>query len=361
MTAQTLLNEYFVGNSSFVRPSGQSFWEFLNENDIRYEKSDFPFLTNSKVPEIKQVFDFSEFLTLKSKGEVFSYLYNRFGKSLNYVGAVLDLERTHGFNDHSDTHTLWVTQQGIELLQNSGHSYDRSGNYDNITEVMMALIGMTHDMGNFLSRSDHSIYSVWMLSRLFKNIDKHPREWWHMAYSILFHEEPVLKESGNDLASGFPLQWALVAADKMHVGRDRIGLRSFITGIEQGVLEQDAHVLLNALVVRSTWFLEPETFVWNLSFTVDQLEQKFSHLGKDNNRIWVPENFQKALKEQTKFYRDSYADLFCEIYGDRMNMAAEAVFFLFPSLTKFQVRLTDIDTRQKVGSKEIIIKEFTRK
>ncbi|MBP7843072.1 hypothetical protein KA017_03650, partial [Candidatus Woesebacteria bacterium] len=158
---QTELTSIFL-SAQFVRPDNIPFWEFLKSNNIPYNKKHFPFLTYNNIPKIKQIFDFSEYVQIGSRGEALSYLYNGFGKALNYVGPVLDLELEHGFNDHTDRHTLWVSQTGVELLQRAGISYDGSGHYDPLTETMMTLVGMTHDLGNFFSRKEHSTYSAWL-------------------------------------------------------------------------------------------------------------------------------------------------------------------------------------------------------
>lgn len=345
----------------FVRPDNTPFWQFLEENGIEYQKSHFPFLTNHKRPQIKQLFDFTDFLTIRSRGEALSYLYTGFGKALNYVGPVLDMELKHGFNDHTDRHTLWVTQTGVELLQRAGISYDGTDAYNALTETLMSLVGMTHDLGNFFSRKEHSTFSAWLLTRLFANTANHPKEFHAVQHAILFHEEPTLVNLGLNIESGSPLQWALVAADKMHVGRDRIGPRSFRHGIEQGALEDDIHIVLNALVVRSSWYLGIRKFVWHLDFSVDQLEEKFESFTTGNKRLYLPEFFQNFFLIQGKVYRESFVEKFTDIYANRIALAAKCIFLLFPFVSEFEVELVDNDTRAKVGSGRVTVSKITRK
>nr|MBP9820046.1 hypothetical protein [Candidatus Woesebacteria bacterium] len=218
-------------------------------------------------------------------------------------------------------------------------------------EVIMTLVGMTHDLGNFLSRKDHSTYSAWLLTRMFKKRDQERKEFQEALRTILFHEEPVLRQMNQNLHSGTPLQWALVAADKMHVGRDRIGGRSFQFA-HMGAFEKDAHIVLNALIVRSTWYLGVSTFVWHLDFSVDQLEDKFKVFTRNGGgtRLWLPQAFQRLFLRRGQPYRETYMQLFKETYKDRIAMAAEAVFLLFPFVDKFHIQLSDNDTRGKVGS-----------
>ncbi len=349
---QLTLKDYSIyqGNNLFVRPDGVPFWHFLLKHDIQFKKKDFPFLTGSETPKIKAVFDWKEYFALTSRGMALSYLYHGFGNALNYVGPVLDRERQHGFNDHTDRHTLWVSQTGVELLQRAGQSFNGHGHYDVKTELLMILVGMTHDLGNLITRKEHSQFSIWLLMKLFKNIDVQSAEWQAVTYAILFHEEPVLIENGAQLEAGNPLQWALVAADKMHVGRERLAPRAFESGLKNKAFESDTHILVNALIVRSSWHLGVGDFVWHLDFSVDQLEEKFSAFSKGNSRLWLPRIFQDKLLGEGVRYRDTFTKLFMEIYSDRLDMAAKSVFLLFPYINKFSVELVDNDTRKKVGS-----------
>lgn len=358
---QISIQSPFVGKRQFLRADGTPFWEFLEENEIAYDKAHFPFLSNHTKPRVKRLFDFDEYLQLGSRGSAIAYLYKGLGKALNYVGPVLDLELEHGFNDHTDRHTLWVSQKAVELLKRSGYSFDNLADYFGPkSEVLVTLVGMMHDLGNFMDRRDHSTYSAWILTRLFDTTDKHPEMWWATLYSVLFHEEPVLLQHGVKLSEGIPMQWALVAADKMHVGRDRIGGRSFESGIAHGALEDDVHILLEALIVRSAWYFEVGTFVWHLDFSIDQLEEKFASFTKGNRRLWVPQLFQRLLLDQGKMYRETFAEMFSQHYGNRMRMAAESVFHLFSFVNRFEVRLTDTDTRGKVGSGQMSIWQVKR-
>lgn len=346
-------------SNHFLRPDNVSFWQFLDDVGVPYQKKDFPFLTNYSTPRIKPVFNFDHYMSIGSRGEALSYLYSGLGRALNYVGPVLDQEMKHGFNDHTDRHTLWVSQTGVELLQRAGSSFDGNGPYDERTEVLMTLVGMTHDLGNLQTRKEHSTYSAWLLTKLFKRSDLNEHEFRHALYSILFHEEPVLIQNKLDLAEGSPLQWALVAADKMHVGRDRIGGRSFENGIRKGAFS-DIHILLNALIVRSSWHLGVGEFVWNLDFSVDQLEKKFKSFTNGNSRLWMPTLFQKMFISDGTMYRESFSKLFNEIYIDRMKLAARSLFLLFPFVHTFKVVLTDNDTRLKVGSGSMTVFKLHR-
>lgn len=345
----------YLSKNLFLRPDGTPFWHYLLKSDILFKKKHFPFLTTSETPKLKPIFDWQEFIQIQSRGEALAYLYHGFGQAFNYVGPVLDRELEHGFNDHTDRHTLWVSQTGVELLQRAGVCYDGSGHFGAKTELLMTLVGMTHDLGNLISRKEHSQFSVWLLTRLFKNIDFESKEWQAVTYAILFHEEPVLLEYKTDLAAGNPLQWALIAADKMHVGRERLGARSFESGIKHRALDDDVHILVNALLVRSSWSLGVGEFIWHLDFSIDQLEDKFSAFSKGNSRLWLPRLFQDQLLGEGVRYRDTFATLFTKIYQDRMKMAAESVFLLYPFVKQFTVELVDNDTRAKVGSGKKVI------
>lgn len=331
----------FVGKNELRRADGQGLWEYFHSVGIDYRKEDFPFLTNHKIPQVKRVFDFGEYLHLSGKGEALSYLYAGLGRIWNYVGPVLDRELPHGFNDHTDRHTLWVTGTAVELLQRAGKSYKNGGGlYQSESENLLTLVGMTHDLGNLIDRREHSMYSAWLLTRLFGNTEAHKEEWRAALFAILFHEEPMLADLHVNLSGGLPLQWALVAADKMHVGRDRIGDRSYESGIVNNALEEDVHILLNALVVRSAWVMEAHAFVWHLDFETSQLEEKFESFTRGDGQIWVPKSFYKKY-QKGQSYREIFAEMFVELYEARIRMAAMSIFLLFPYVNRFVVRLSD--------------------
>ena len=335
------INAPHLGSDEMRRSDGSGWWEFLNSNGINYSMDEFPFLTQHKIPRVKRVFDFGEYLHLSGKGEALAYLYKGLGKVWNYVGPILDLELPHGFNDHTDRHTLWVTGMAVELLQRAGTSFNNNGGYyDSQTEVLATLVGMTHDLGNLIDRKRHSMYSAWLLTRLFGNTRAHAREWRAVLYSTLFHEEPMLADMRINLSEGDPLQWALVAADKMHVGRDRIGDRSYASGIKNSALEEDIHILLNALVVRSSWIRTSSSFVWHLDFEIEQLAEKFGSFTRGNGRIWVPPKFHEEYRKGRK-YREIFAEQFLSTYEARIRMAATCIFLLIPGLKRFLVSLSD--------------------
>lgn len=344
--------ELYLGKNDFVRPDGTSFWDFLSKNDIPYTKKQFGFLTRNNPPRIKSVFSWKEYCALSSKGTALAYFYQGFKQGLEYVGAVLDTELIHGFNDHTDRHTLWVSQEIVELLQRAGMSYDGYRGFDRETELLAVAAGMTHDIGNFLGRKDHWRMSGWMISRLFRDTNYYPRAWDALMEAVILHEEPEILRLGVDITKTSPLHWALIVADKMHVGRDRLGSRSFTSELAEFAFEDDAHILVNALIVRSSWRLGVKKFIWNIDFSVDQLEQKFEPFTRGNHRLWMPQSWQDKLLGEGIRYRESFRELFLSIYADRHDVAAQAIFLLFPFVDEFEIRLVDNDTRNKVGSRE---------
>lgn len=352
----------YIGSRDFVRSDGTSFWAFLNSHNIKYSKDDFPFLSNHQVPRVKKSLDFGEYLNLSGKGEALAYLYKIFGKAWNYVGPVLDFELPHGFNDHTDRHTLWVTSTAVELLQRAGKSWaNRGGKYEAQSEVLLTLVGMTHDLGNLVDREHHSMYSAWLLTRLFYNQEANQEAWDAVMFTTLFHEEPILRDLKINLGEGLPLQWALIAADKMHVGRDRIGDRSYLSGIANRALEDDAHILLNTLVARSAWIRASGAFVWHLDFSIEQLEEKVASFTRGKGKIWVPRDFHRQFSEGGKPYREIFSELFVNLYEARIRMAAMSIFLLFPDVKKFQVFLTDAKKGNGgVGKGELLVCELVR-
>lgn len=353
-------HDLILRGKEFKRLDETPFWQFLEKNSVSYAKEDFPFLTRDETPEIRSMFDFSDYLNLKSSGEGLTYLYRGLGRSLNYVGPILDLEREHGFNDHTDRHTLWVFGNVVELLKRAGVSFDGKGRCDAETEMLATLVGLTHDLGNFIARKGHQLYSVWILSNLFSDCADYPTEWEAVKNAIFGHDESYHLNNPQGLKEGLPLQWALVAADKMHVGRDRIGGRSRESGLSGGALDHDSHILVNLLVTRSTWRLGAGIFYWYLDFSLDQLDERFAGFAKNEQHIGVSQQLQDLFKKDGIKLRDGFAQLFENVYSERVELASRAVFSLFPFVSSFEVVLTDNDTKGKVGSEESSIIRIDR-
>lgn len=337
-----------------TRTDNTGFWQFLDSIDQKYEKSDFPFLTNEDPPRIKPVFDFGEFLSLLSKDEAQSYLYHGLGHALSYVGPVLDSELEHGFNDHTDRHTSWVARNTVDLLQRSGTNYDGTGSCDSQTEILATLVGLTHDIGNLISRKKHSDYSQQIITELFYHEENHAKLWSAAIQAITFHDEAALKTENFNLSSGLPLLWALVLADKMHAGRDRLGDKSLLLG-PKGSLDADIHILLNSLIAHSCWYISLDKFIWHLDFSVDINLERLKPLANQKERIWVPQKYQEDFRNHKIAYRDNFAKDFVEIYLERIKLCATTVNLLFPWLSGFQLVLNDSDPRQKVGPVQIVI------
>lgn len=342
-----------------VRGDGTGFWEWLREQEIGFEKTDFGWLTADEPPRIKPVWDFNQYLSLRGRGEAIAYLYGGLGRTLNYVGPVLDVDLLYGFNDHTDRHTLWVAQTGVELLLRSGTGWDGKRRTGTVDELLMALLGMTHDLGNLVGRGRHAESTVEILSQMFTNKGKRKGEWAAAMEAIKFHDEGAIEREGFDLERGGPLLWALIVADKLHVGRDRVGDKSIATG-PNGSVEADVHVLLNSLVTRSTWYLSQGSFVWHLDFSVEQLTEKFAALTNRKERVWVPQKFQMSWRRAGVKYRESFARDFVEVYHERIELLCQAVLRLFGQVEAVRIVLSDDDSKNKVGRGDVEIMKWER-
>lgn len=343
-------------NQLFTRTDGRGFWEYLRGQGIPYRKDDFPFLSADDHPHILPVLDFSALLSMQSYAEVIGYLYQKLGKSLSYIGPILDSEFTYGFHDHSDKHALWVALQARELLVRSGKRFDGTGVCDEVSEVLAILAGMLHDIGQLVDRKQHSNYSLQLIDQLMIR-DQHiyEQEWHALVDSIRLHEEPVLVSLGLSLEQMFPLHWALVVADKLHNGRDRLSQKSVGLDPEKEPFMHDKFLLADSMIARSSWHLEPETFVYQVDFSLTEFSARFEKYLGDKDRLWVPDSVYALFAKQGKPYRDSFVELFQTMYLDRMQIAAKGIFLLMPWIHSFDVRMVDNDTRDKVGSEMTIL------
>lgn len=343
---------------TLCRKTGEGLWEYLYAHQIPFSKADFPWLTADTCPRILPLFDFEHYMQLQSRTEAIAYLYRGLGRTLSYIGPVLDAEMEYGFNDHTDRHTLWVAQTGLELLARAGLSFDGSKRLDLETELLMILVGVTHDVGNLVSRKGHSFYSAELLEAMFTHRDGQDRQWEAVIQAVVYHDEVALSGGVLHLDKGRPLLWALVAADKMHIGRDRVGDKSLVTGPD-GSVEADCHIVLNCLIPRVVWYISGGSFVVHLDFSVDLLEEKFVSLTNQKERVWVPQMYQHAYRNLHVPYRETFAKQLTEVYGDRLALLMQAVRLLFPWLEGVKVVLSDTDRQNKVGGAEIDIFAIT--
>ncbi len=276
-------------------------------------------------------------LVSKPPSEINDYFQEHFAVVFSLQELVLDSEMLTGFNRHGRDHLKTVTDRMHKLLKcastKHGHSqWEKS-------EAVIA--GYLHDVGNLLSRKDHGIYGLYLLTLLFTNYDSSPEtlaSFLRIMEAVLFHEV----EYGTRFASFdelSPITLSLIVADKTDVSFRRVSVKS---NVSEAI--QDAHMLVNLLAADSRVKCQKRVFQWEIHFspTVKDTEAvRFPALLKRTERVWVPDEWQKLYRRENIEYVFIFHATFLRLYLTRLSFAVRAVFSLNPTVNSFRLVIND--------------------
>ncbi len=248
---------------------------------------------------------------------------------------VLDSETVSGFNRHGRDHLSSVTRRMQSLMRHAGGP--PSAQVDR--EAIIA--GYLHDIGNLLSRKEHGVFAIYLLSQLFTDVD-HDSEtlasFLRVLEAVLFHEV----EYGSRVTSLqelSPLTLSLIVADKTDVNFERVSSKS---NMPEAI--RDAHTLVNLLTGASRLKMRKSSLEWEIHFspkmTPDRAVQ-FPALMKRAERVWVPSEWQALYRRQNIEYVFIFQATFLRVYFTRLSFAVRALFALFPTLESFSLVFND--------------------
>jgi hypothetical protein len=256
--------------------------------------------------------------------------------------TALDSETRTGFNRHGIEHLRTVASHAVELLRESniGHATARLAENETIIGAFF------HDIGNVLSRRYHGWYGVYVLTQLFKNFgsDEQTLEsFLNVLEIVLFHEV----EYGSrlpTLALLHPSTLSVIIADKTDVSFKRVSARS---NMPEAI--EDAHVLINLLVARSTFRRTrgmTGLFRWVIDFQ-SKLDSSqidlFSSLLKATGRIKVPKEWQSLYEDANIEYLFIFNATFMKVHLSRLYFAMRATFALYKSVDRFEFVVDDAE------------------
>ncbi len=250
---------------------------------------------------------------------------------------VLDSETLTGFNRHGREHLQAVTRQMLNLMR-----YASGGAAPDPQAEREAIIaGHLHDIGNLLSRKEHGIYGLYLLTRLFTDVDQDPESltsYLRVLEAVLFHEV----EYGSRVAELDDLSLltrTLIVADKTDVSLRRV---SFKSNMPEAI--RDAHMLVNLLTGDSHLRLHDQTIDWEIHFSPKMKEDdapQFSALLKKAERVWVPAEWQTLYRRENIEYIFIFQATFLRVYFSRLAFAIRAAFSVRPSLETFRLVIQD--------------------
>ncbi len=276
-------------------------------------------------------------LLKKSPAELDTYFRQELAHIFALQEIVLDSETLTGFNRHGRDHLRAVTRRMLLLLRYANGICETR----HCTESEAVIAGYVHDIGNLLSRKEHGIYGIYLLTQIFTGVDGSPEvlaSFTRILEAVLFHEV----EFGSRVASLgdlSPLTNCLIVADKTDVSLKRVSPRS---NVPEAI--RDAHMLVNLLTGKSRLKLRKDNVLWEIHFS-PKMEQRgasqFSALLKRSERVWVPAEWQQLYRRENIEYVSIFQATFLRVYFSRLSFAIRAMFALQPSLKTFRLVIQD--------------------
>ncbi len=280
--------------------------------------------------------DYSHLLQL-SAADLDAYLAEHLAAVFRLQEIVLDSEALTGFNRHGRDHLHAVTRRTLTLLQHASEPQAR----DPLAEKEAIIAGYLHDIGNLVSRREHGIYGIYLLTQLLVGVEPGSEafaSFLRVIEAVLFHEVefgsrvPMLEELS-------PVTLSLIVADKTDVSFRRVSEKS---NVPEAL--RDAHMLVNLLAGESQFKLAKQSWEWKIHFSpkirADDTAQ-FSALLKRAERIWVPTEWHRLYRQQNIEYVFVFHATFLQVYFSRLAFAIRAIFALQPSLLRFRLVIQD--------------------
>lgn len=262
------------------------------------------------------------------------------------------LDMSSPYNRHGDGHSSRVTKSAQGLVMASAHMREISHPHDlRILQNQTSLIGRAHDIGNGFSRHYHADVSALMLTAIMP--ERHDPQWngrseefYAQARSaIAFHSSGKLRELTTEVWEEMPDEerWkrmveefgipglAVIAADKIDVGRERIS-----DSVDSESIFTDPHAEVNYWGRNAGWELDEvkQEVNWINMYTPeirgDSDIKRYPHFAKELQRIQQDSSYTPRYFEQWK-------DLFISLYAERMVTFADCMFALLPKIDHVDV------------------------
>lgn len=354
MTATKLISRFLQPYTEVELPS--AFFTFLEEQErlghvIRRAKTfeplrDYLMTLGVSPSTIKDLLDRDSRLVFRtsfpqlleySTAEIDAFFARRFDSIFALQETVLDSETLTGFNRHGREHLRTVTRRLLTLLRASELTPEEFTR----VEKEAVIAGYLHDIGNLLSRKEHGTYGLYLLTQLFQDVDRDEAtlaSFMRILEAVLFHEV----DFGSRLSSLSilsPITHSLIIADKTDVSFRRVSNKS-----NQSEAIQDAHMLVNLLAADSRIRYRNNSFQWEIHFSPTMRNgdsSRFSALLKREERVWVPDEWQKLYRRENIEYVFIFNATFLRLYMTRFAFAVRAVFALNPCITSFQLTIQD--------------------
>lgn len=269
-----------------------------------------------------------------------SILRKMFAPINRIVDRALDGNSPDGFNKHGEQHTDRVARQGLVFLK------EYAGESDEVQRNFL-IAARPHDIGCLFARQPHPYISLRMLRAILPTVEDDTESFKKIAKAVLFHDSDTLtgitsrwgnipsEERLKKLADYMqPEGLALLIADKVEVGRDRVSDKIMAENIIK-----DPHAVVNLLGRHDRIGLEKDTLVWQLKYNPDFTPaemQKFKHFATGWQR--------RRRRGEVNINFEDWKNMFWGIYTNRVVTLTEAAFAYLPFIGKMEVQMKDAQT-----------------
>ncbi len=151
-----------------------------------------------------------------------------------------------GYTEHGRRHAMFVSQQAGYILEKL--------NFPEKSTQLAGAAGFLHDIGNFISRNGHNLFSAFLAKEIMENNGFSIEDTAVVMSAIGNHEEESV-EITNEVTA------AIIIADKADVHRSRVRNRNFISF--------DIHDRVNYAVTQSKLEIDPEKKEITLIMEID--------------------------------------------------------------------------------------------
>src|SRR3989338_452985 len=274
------------------------------------------------------------------------------------LGQAVLIEGHKDFNVHTWRHIKWVKTKSQQLLGEAGY-------LDAQTLDNAVLVAAIHDIGNMIGRQWHEEFSVQLAPNILPRLLEDTSLWDAIYSGVLHHNEnnyrarnyanqPFDVRQAILAAENTPVSNAVLMADKMHIGTDRVWWTS--KNKERIYNHPHSEGNLNTQTSHVGFSPDRNTFVWKLQFRPEFEDDEAASL---NNAVYLNGNgkYQPHASERVRLNPDDeFSPIdplkacrqIINIYGpqvpggiNRIVLTIDAAFQLFPGLESLEFRYVD--------------------
>jgi hypothetical protein len=266
------------------------------------------------------------------------------------VNISLDSFKTLGFAKHDIPHINDVTTEVLKILKIKGSNKK--------TQIIACIAGVSHDLGNMLSRNHHSKLSPLIFKLTFPNFKLKKYEWFRVKDAIVYHDEPVIHEeigSWGELTTEEKLEkfrevfkeetLSLLISDKTRVNRKRLSDKNRT----MEAIDKEEHYEVNLLGDTKSIEIEKNTAKVNFDYNpyaTEEEAQKYPGFFKKSKHFGYRAGVSKQAIELHKLSTpidnfSTWRHKYWKIYSDRTFLTIYSMFALFPELNEIQINMRD--------------------